>query len=205
MKKLFIIIMIVVLVVTLAGCGNKKDPNTASVKVDKSSQTVDVTLPAFYFEVGNYAMWGFFPAVSYGDDLTSFITDLGAMSANWNDNGSLTMTMTQKWYDEVLKEIAQRDRRTIDMYLSEDCVYDIETSKDYATVTVWLDMSEQQPDYFEGELMNFASTFMMSQSFIGIKPHVEFTSIDVNTGDVIDTFTFPDYWIEQYENWLALG
>ncbi len=194
MKRTFCIGLALVMVLGFSACvssaktapDNQEESSTQSkVVVDENIITVDVTLPATFFE---------------GKDMSTFDADAytqeqGFKKAVLNDDGSVTVTMTKAKHWEMLEEISnQCDTSFAEMVESENTPYikNITHSENFNTVTVDVDRAAYEAATFEMTPFTLGLSGMMYQVFSGDDQHVEVTIKDVDTGDVINNIIYPD-------------
>lgn len=194
MKKALCLCLALSMYLMLAACGQKtvsssENPAESSpqsgVVVDENIITVDITLPATFFE---------------GKDMSNFDTDAYAQEQGFNkavlnDDGSVTVTMTKAKHRVMLEEITnQYNTSFAEMVESENTPYikSIAHSENFDTITVDVDRAAFEAATFEMTPFILGFGGMMYQVFSGDELHVEVTIKDADTGDTINTTIYPD-------------
>lgn len=197
MKRLISITLSLAMVLSLSACGggngSASSAGSASssadggISVDKNLLTVDITLPASFFE---------------GEDMSDFDADAyaaeqGFNKAVLNDDGSVSINMSKAKHNKLMDEMSKSAEDTFDsMVGAEDSPYiqKITHSESFDTIQIIVDKA----GYESGGL---ASAFIpltvyvpaaFYQMFAGVEAHCEIKIVDSATGDTIESVTYPD-------------
>lgn len=195
MKRIFCVALIVCLMLTMTACssGNSEgasdeqasaestEPDGGAIEVDENLLTVDVTLPASYFED------------TTEEDVRAGAEENGFKNVVFNADGSVTYTMTKAQHREVLESYkATVDTSLDDMLNGEEAIESfqkISYNEDMSEFTVQVDPTK----YSEWDTLSvivFYFSGMYYQAFNGVSPednHVVVNFVDMNTGEVLDT------------------
>lgn len=197
MKKTPILFLLVILALcfSLVACGGSEAPNEPedggeAIKVDEKLLTVDITLPASFFE---------------GQDMTTFdpdeyVRENGFNKAVANDDGSITVTMTKAKHNEFMTEM----QKTVDSSL-QDLIDDAEIAyvrnitydKGYRVVTVEVDRAEYDAAFIDFVPFTIGLQVMFYQTFAGDELHCEVITKDGDTGETIASAVYPDVFEAQ--------
>lgn len=208
-KKITSIILALTLILSFAGCAQSNtestdDPSSSSsqatstpetkategteadynVDTDEKFLTVDITLPASFFEGEDMATF----------DTEAYVKENGFNSAKLNEDGSMTVTMTKSKHRELLKEISTSlDENFAELIEGEDTPYikDITHNEDFTVVTMKVDRAAYE-NAFDMTPFVIAMSAGMYQMFLEMETHVEISIVDVATGETIKTTTYPD-------------
>lgn len=203
-NKIMVLIISLVLSINLVACGSNPEENTNnesellesgtntendedSIEVDEGLFTVDVTLPASFFEE------------STEEEIISNAEEEGYISAKVNDNGSVTYTMTRIKRNEKLKDMKDViDESIMDLLEGSDEVesfVDIEYNDNLSKVDIYVD-----PESYSDWDSIYAIQFYLLGSFYQIFDGVEPESIDVlvdfinaNNGDFIESGSYSSW------------
>ncbi|WP_422123308.1 hypothetical protein DHX103_00410 [Planococcus sp. X10-3] len=163
------------------------------VEVDKGLFSVEVTLPASFFE---------------GEDMEQVVASAkeeGMDEAAVNDDGSVTYKMSKSQHNEMMEEMATGlEEAKTEIVESGDypSIQAVESSKNYDqfTLTVDYEMYENSFDGFATMTLGLGGSYY--QAFDGKSPedlHLEILVEDAATGEVIDTIVYPDVLEEMGE------
>lgn len=207
MKKL--LVLLAMLALLLAACGNEetttakdetKESQTASettegeeeeseeggVNVDKGLFSVEVTLPASFFE---------------GEDVAETVANAeenGFGEATVNDDGSVTYKMSKSKHKEMMAELAASVEETkTELVESGDfpSIKSVETNKDYTSFTINVDRAAYENSFDAFATMSVGVVGSYYQAFNGIKAEdmeVLIEVKDVDTGEVINSVIYPE-------------
>lgn len=208
MKKL--IALLAMLALLLAACGNEKttseievmnESQTASgstegeaeeseeeggVNVDKGLFSVEVTLPASFFE---------------GEDVAETVANAeknGFGEATVNDDGSVTYKMSKNKHKEMMAELATSVEETkTELVESGDfpSIKSVETNKDYTSFTINVDRAAYENSFDAFATMSVGVVGSYYQAFNGVKAEnmeVLIEVKDVDTGEVINSVVYPE-------------
>lgn len=201
MKRLINLFLVLIMVINLAlvGCG-KKEPNedvggddsvveteageeSEGVTVDKNLLTVDVTLPSEI--VGDL------------DDFNEeeyLAENEGIKTAEVQEDGSLKLTMTKKKHKELVNELEEETESSIkDLIESEETPYikNVKYNKDFREVNIIVDR-EAYEEAFDITPLGVGLMAGMYQIYSGKEYETTITIEDADTGDVINSITYPD-------------
>lgn len=207
MKKL--LVLLAMLALLLAACGNEetttakdetKESQTASettegeeeeseeggVNVDKGLSSVEVTLPASFFE---------------GEDVAETVANAeenGFGEATVNDDGSVTYKMSKSKHKEMMAELAASVEETkTELVESGDfpSIKSVETNKDYTSFTINVDRAAYENSFDAFATMSVGVVGSYYQAFNGVKAEdmeVLIEVKDVDTGEVINSVIYPE-------------
>ncbi|MFB1099387.1 hypothetical protein [Terribacillus sp. JSM ZJ617] len=196
-------ILFLLLLTFLAACSSNDDTSNSSeketakasaseasdeeggVKVDKNLLSVEVSLPASFFE-GQSAEDVIADAKEEGIEVTA------------NDDGSYTYKMSKSEHKKLMDEMsAELDKSTAEMVSSGDypSIKDISYNKDFSAFTMVVDK-----EAYENSMDGFASlglgmSGMMYQLFNGADPDEYSITISIEdeaSGEVIGETVYPD-------------
>jgi len=194
MKKSLFIALAIGMILIFSSCGAKTDTTTkrpvespppSSIVVDENLMTVDITLPAYFFEDKDMSA---FNAEKYAQEQ-------GFKKAVLNEDGSVTVTMTKANHKKMLKELTNEyDTSFAEMVESDNTPYikSIKHSDNFNSITVEVDRAAYEAAAFDLTQLTLGLTGMMYQLFSGDEKHVEVSMKDVDTGYVIKTIVYPD-------------
>jgi len=190
MKKIFLITLVFVLSLSLIACGSqdKKDnSDNTSIQVDKGLINVDVTIPASFFEGMT------------NEEIQAESEKNGYNKCIFNDDGSVTYTMTKTKHNEMLKDYKKNFDDVIIGFLEGDekveSFKDIEHNEDLSQIDIYID-----PDKYTMWDNLYVLSFYMSgsyyQSFSGVPIDdidVVVNFIDNNTKETTSTSSYKQY------------
>lgn len=164
----------------------ESNSENTSIEVDENLLTVDVTLPASFFEGSNE------------EEIISNAKKEGYISAKVNDNGSVTYTMTRAKRNEMLKGMEESINESIQEMLQGDekveSFIDIKHNNNFSEFDIYVD-----PDKYTDWDSFYSLTFYMFGAFYqnidGVSPEdidIIVRFIDNNTKEVIDTGSYKD-------------
>lgn len=156
----------------------------AVIEADENLLTVDITLPASFFEGADMSTF----------DTEAYAQEQGFLSAVLNEDGSMVVTMTKADHKKMLEELSAE----LDSYFAEfvdgpDTPYvkDISHNEDFTAVTVKVD-AEAYKNAFDFTPLAIGLSVSMYQAFVDMEHYVEVSIVDVDTGDVLNTVIYPD-------------
>ena len=172
-KKILPAVLATVIAICLAGCS-----------LFSGNKMTEITLPATIMDSSGMRV---------NSDLTWYISENRFETAEWNDDGSLTITMTNKRATEM-KEVLEEGlvnsfaaiRASRDTYF----IRSIETSKDYRTVTITAD-KEAYLTSFELTSYTVGMSIVFFQAYTGEEPSVDVIVLDTDTGLQIERLHYP--------------
>lgn len=144
--------------------------------------TVEVTLPAFMFEDEDMSNF----------DAEAYATENGLISAVVNLDGSVTITLTQDRYQEILDETtSQFDLEFTGLINSTSYITGITRNEDFSQITVTV-IRDEYENAFDMTHISVGFIAAYYQGFLGRAPHVEILVADDATGNTIFSCVFPD-------------
>lgn len=202
MKKqiVFLLIMVLVMNLTLVGCGSKKEEveeagkdetvletdeeeSTEGITVDKSLLSVDITLPSALID-----------DVSDFNEEEYIAENEGIKAAKINEDGSVTLTMTKKKHGEIVSEMKEEVTTSLsELTESEDTPYikEVEYSKDFKEVKLSVDR-EAYEEAFDLTPLLVGILVGTYQVYAGEEFYTEVIIEDVATGVEINSIVYPD-------------
>lgn len=152
-----------------------------SIEVDENLLTVDVTLPASFFEE------------STDEEIIAEAKGKGYLATKINDNGSVTYTMTKAKRNEILKDMKSSIDETIEGLLNGDnqveSFLEIKYNESLTTVDIYIDPALYSDwDSFNAMLFYMMGSFY--QTFGGVPSDeidVEVNFINNDTMEVINS------------------
>ena len=200
MKKILALIISLSLLFSFTACGNSnKNSNNAKgnssssesdkkedskkVSVDEGLLDVTITLPASMFEnESNF-------------DPKAYNEEQGFKETILNEDGSVSITMTKKKHDELMKEMKKGiDETFSELIESEYTPYikKITSDKNFSTVTVEVDKTGYESAMLEMTPFLVGLSAMSYQQYNGTDLHCEIIIKDASTGDNLKTIVYPD-------------
>lgn len=214
MRKVFLLLLVLITMITIAACGGQEDTSGESdknesvekaetvkkdeekeetVEVDKNLLSVEVTLPASFFELE-------------GQDIDQVIADAkedGVQEVTKNEDGSLTYKMSKAKHAEMMKEMEEQVKNTIEeMKNSEDFVsiQDVTVNKSFSEFTMIVDREAFENSFDGFAALGLGFSGMFYQLFDGVNPddyEVKIKLEDAGTGEVFNTIVYPEALEEQ--------
>ena len=192
-RKLFALFLIVSII--LCGCSakpvaggenNGSTTNSVSTKIetDEKLLSVEIILPASLFE--DEDMTNF--------DANSYANEQGFSSATLNTDGSVTVTMTKAKHKELLKETADSLENVFLGFVNGEgtsYIKDISHNDNFTTVTMKVDKAAYENAFDLTPIAIYLSVSMY-QALTEVECHVDVCIVDVDTGETIETITYPD-------------
>lgn len=196
----FLLILVLVMNLTLVGCGSKKEEvekadkdetvlesdeeeSAEGITVDKSLLSVDITLPSTLIE-----------DVSDFNEEEYIAENEGIKAAKINEDGSLTLTMTKKKHEEIVSEMKEEVIASLSGLIeSEDTPYikEVEYNKDFKQVMLSVDR-EAYEDAFDLTPLFVGILVGTYQAYVGEEFYTEVIIKDVDTGVEINSIVYPD-------------
>ncbi len=160
-------------------------PNLGDVEVDNKLLTVDITLPASFFE-----------------DLSDFDADAyaeenGFKKAVINEDGSVVVTMTKTKHAQLMDDTTKEIEASFsEMYGSEDTPYikKIEHADDFSEINIVVDRSGYEAGGIMAAFVPLQVYLQSSvyQIFSGSEIRSEISFVDEANGSVIESVVYPD-------------
>src|SRR5699024_8904104 len=108
---------------------NNNSEEDASIEVDKKLLNVEVTLPSMFFEDET-------GEIDY-DGIEADLMDEGIKDVTIHDNGSITLKMSKKLHKEMMADLNDNLKASIDDVLTDDDIASIKTIETNKTYTKW--------------------------------------------------------------------
>lgn len=189
MKKILIFLLILILCVSAAACGKdqsaQKQKDNSAIGVDKSQSTVELTLPASAFEDQDLSAF----------DTNEYVKKQGFISAKVNDDGSVTVSMTNARHKKLLADMqADTEGSFQDLIKGEAVPYikSITHDEGFKTVTVEVDRAGYDKVQFPVSPLSVGVIANYYQEFAGGTIHTTVIFKDAYSGEVISTTICPD-------------
>ena len=182
-----------VMLLSLAGCGGKTAANdgagesSGGVEVEKKLLTVDVTIPALFFEDEDMSE---FDPVAYAEEN-------GYQKAALNEDGSVTVTMTKAKHTELMEEIKTSAESSFsELANNEDYPYiqSIRHSDSFDSVDILVDQSVYDQAGLEILFLPLGLYMLagMYRAFDGQDSTCQISFVDAETEEVLSSATYPD-------------
>ena len=168
MKKIFAVMMGAMLLM-MTGCGEEA--------------TVDLVLPAEV--VGDTASFDAEGVMATNDGIKDVII---------NDDGSVTYKMTQEAYDQMMNEISDGVKDTVDGLVDGEMtphVKAIDYDQDFKVFEVKVDSTDYMPEMDMATVI-LGMTAGLSQQLMGMDMDVTIRTLDEATGEVISEVNYPE-------------
>jgi hypothetical protein len=209
MKKKTFCIVILTLSLGFSACTSKGgviQTDAVDVVKDETNQKTNahmVNIPVSYLNLPNLLTEETEEAVQDdssghllpGSDLKEFIDDHGFSGAKWNDDGSLSLTMSSarysEWKIQMKSLVDDTFMRLKDPTGGTPYILSIDATIDCRTVSVRVDKTSYESadfDYTPYMAGLAASTY---QSFIGEEVSVTVEMVDDKTGEVLSSSNYP--------------
>ncbi len=185
----------------LASCGNSTlnssasssttaaSPSSSSISVSAGLLTVDITLPASFFEGKTQ------------DEVISDAKEKGIDKVTANADGSFTYTISKEKQAELVDQMKQSLVESIDKVKTDSnnsFITDIAYDKDFNNFTISVDKTKYNQGtnqiYAGIDALGIAMTDMYFKLFEGIKSddmYIVFTFQDASTKEVLKTIEYP--------------
>lgn len=190
MKKLVCCIMVAIMCVSaLAACGGPADANMAKPSNSKTeskaeSKTVEIVYPASLFE---------------GEDMASFdpakyCEETGFSSAVVNEDGTVTVTMTEEKHNEIISEVTKSLDDTFTEFVNGEAtpyIKEINYTEDFSKVTIKV-AREEYEKALDFTVLAIGLSVPIAQMSVGFDVRVEISVVDVETNEIISETVYPD-------------
>jgi hypothetical protein len=202
MKKIVSVLLIVLMIFTLSACSsntkeltestppenpvstNSEQENGSALSTDVGLLNVEVNLPAEFFKDVDMSTF----------DTESYIKENNFKKAVFNEDGSMTVTMSKSRHNEMLNEMKASIQDTFDgLVEGVDTPYikAITYEDNYKIVTVDVIKADYESVFDMTPLQLYISTFFY-QTLSSIEPHCEVIIRDVDTKETINSVVYPD-------------
>lgn len=153
------------------------------IQVDEDLLSVEITLPASFFEGEDLSVF----------DFDAYVQEQGFISANANDDGSVTATMTKRRYKELVAETRASIEEGFASFIGPDTPYikDITHNDDFTQVTMSVNRAEYE-NAFDFTPFAIGIVVALYQQIAQIDYYVEVSVVDADTGDLIKNVVYPD-------------
>lgn len=215
MKRIIILVLSVVLIFNLAGCGGEEidkesikddlevgsqetgvqeDEEDSAIEVEKKLMSVKVTLPVSMLELGG-------EEINY-DEITEDAKEEGIKDVTVNDDGSITYSMSKSKHKEMMNEMKGDLIESInDIVADEDfaSIEDIVANNSFTEFDMIVNKEKFENSFDGFAAMGLAMQSMFYQLFDGVDPDDYKAIINVKdeaTGKLIDTVIYPDVFDE---------
>ncbi len=166
--------------------GVKSGTSDQGITVDKNIFTVDVTLPASFYEGENMTQ----------AKLNADAAKKGYGKATLNKDGSVTLRMSKAEHQKVMAEM----KKSVDDYIKEtvnespDVFREVTYNKNMTEFSISVNKAKFEEDLFSGIIgFGIGMLSMYYQMFNGTEnPKTSIKLIDANTGKVFDTQIWPE-------------
>lgn len=187
MKKKLSILMILILCFSLAACGasEEQDVKEGSIQTDEKMLSVDITIPASFWEGTDMATF----------DPETYVEENNFKKAVINEDGSVTVTMSKARHTEVMSEMETSvEENLVEMIGAEQTPYikDITYDKNFEKVTVSVDRAEYENAFIDMTPLMVGITVSLYQAFKENEPYCEVVIEDAATKEVIQSTIYPD-------------
>ena len=182
MKKLFKLLTITCLILSLFGCNSNKETNdNNSIQVDKELLDVTITIPASWYEETNEEITQ--------AKLDEQYKDSGFKSVKLNDDGSVTMVMSKSVHKKLMEDMKKNIDETLNELIHDENCTDTENkhNKEYTQIDVTL--SGTEPNFFDsfGCLSLYLSGAMYN-IFNGTETGDILINLYDSNGNLVDTY-----------------
>ena len=181
MKKLFKLLTIACLLLSLFGCNKKENKDTNTVQVDKELLDVTITIPASWYEETNEEITQ--------SSLDEQYKNSGFKSVTLNDDSSVTMVIPKSVHKEFMEDMKNNiDESLSELINDENCSYtEIKHNKDFTQFDVTLSGSE--PNFYDsfGCLSLYLSGAMYN-IFNGTESNDILINLYDPNGNLVDTY-----------------
>lgn len=171
MKRLLAALIALCVVFVTAGCS------------DNAGKNVTITMPTFMLELTDIDPESF--------DAEQYCKDQNLVDAKINEDGSLTIVMSEDMHNAQLNEMIEQAEVAFDDYISSNVyVVDVSASDDYSSVTVTVDKAEYENafdlSYFAVGVPALAVRMMMGED-VSTKIDI----VDSSSGAVLNHYDVP--------------
>lgn len=204
MKKIIALLLSIVVLISVTACGANPTKNTTSDKkltesttttdntsekleVDENLLTVDITLPASFFQDQSE------------EEIKEKALENGCKKCTINDDGTVIYTMTKKAHKDLLKKMSDEIKKSVSELLKgENSVasfVSIDYNDDFSKYEVYVDPAKYN-SMDSLYALGFYVTGAYYQALAGIdndKIDVVVSFMDNETKEVIDTASYKEY------------
>jgi len=196
MKKIFILLIIVLLGFSSCGGGQAGAPTQEAPVPDEADYAVVLTIPAVFFEEGENVFSFGGEGLSPGDDLKDYIADNDFIGAEWNSDGSLTIAMSIPRFETFKKDMIENTYRALNDIVEDDAfpfVLGFEATEEFKTVTMLVDRTGYGLSGANAAFLPVlvGLTVGMYRGFVGEDEYYTVIIADIATGERIEWIDFP--------------
>lgn len=200
MKKLIALALALCMLLSMTACAPTEDPNgtnapandstpsssatSGGIDTDENLLTVDITLPASMFAEEDMTAF----------DAEAYANEQGFIKAVLNSDGSVTVTMTKSKHKELLKEMTTSLEESFgELVEAESTPYikEITHNDDFSAVTVKVDRAGYENAFLDMTPFIVGMSAIIYQAFLDMEPVCVITITDANTGDTLNSVTYP--------------
>lgn len=194
LKKTLSIILALSMIFGIVGCAHPANSdNTGSNQTGQPENNPSILEELFTKEITLHA--DFFS----GEDMETFDADAyakeqGFISAKANEDGSVTVAMTNKKYDELLASTANSIETSLsELVGAEDTPYikGFTHNDNFTEVTIKVDRAAYENTFIDMTPLVVATLVVFYHSIAEIEFHVTVNIMDNDTGEIIGTTSFP--------------
>ncbi|MEL7624610.1 MAG: hypothetical protein AAGU12_13630 [Clostridiales bacterium] len=188
-RRFFSILIACSLVVALAACGSPSsngattpntDPGAVQTEPVVDDTPIEITFPAEMFEGVEI------------NDLDAYAEGNDFISAAFNDDGSLTVTMTTTKHNQMLAAIKSNFEDQVEqLYSDHPYVKEITYDEDLADIKILVDPELYKDISTNIVPMILSSTIEQYQINAGEAPAYTFSTVDASTNQVLDSVSYP--------------
>ena len=199
MKKLISLILILCLSISVCACGNSSSVNDASssenssIEVDENLLSVEVSLPASFFEDES------------AEDIKASAKENGFSDCTIHEDGSVTYKMSKSKHREIMSDLKISLEESVENMLTGDeaveSFINIEYSDNFSKFDVYVD-----PEKYTVWDGIYSLVFYMSGAFYQLFDGNDINNVDVivnfinsATNEIIETGSFRE-WTENMES-----
>ncbi len=183
MKKIIALLLAMALILALGGCSKEVERSLELIQIETTDQqTITLTLPMIMFDGAE------------DFDLEEYLRQNGFLSGRWLADGSAEVTMTPERHKEAIQEVLGSVKANFTAILeakNTSYVKDITYSDTLDQVKLQVIRKEYEKA-FDLTPSLVSMVVRVYQAFLDIPYHVEVSIADVDTGEVFETFVFPE-------------
>lgn len=204
MKKLIALLLAAVLVLSLAACG--KEPVTESTGDSADGTTASTTAPTTKptkatepptTEPEEVIGINLPAAVFSGVDMATFDADAYAKENNYlgakvNEDGSVSVNMTESRYAQMLAEAGELMEQSMDLLVdATPYIQKITFCEDFSLITILVDRAGYESTVDFTPLYIGITVTPMQQS-LGIPVHMQINIVDASSGQTLNSTAYPE-------------
>lgn len=183
LKKIIALLLTVLTVISLSACNESKD-NTVDIPTVPEEEMVERTLDLSYITDED-------PHHFYETD---YAVSNGFESAQLNEDGTVTLVMTGKRYNQLLTDTATDIRNGVADIPNNpgyEHIREVTHNQELSEFTIYLDKNayNAEEDFLSEYIASFGSLYQVLQ---GKPPAVSVTIIDIADNAVVAIMNFPE-------------